>query len=94
MDERPLADLITSLRELTDEELMAHGFAVEGTFDEIDDPVLIGPDGVPVETWREGYPYERRITRDDPYFNIISDGWGEALKKAFHSLPAYSFGDT
>jgi putative proteasome-type protease len=34
------------------------------------------------------------MTRDDPYFNIISDGWGEALKKAFHSLPAYTFGAT
>ena len=35
--------------------------------------------------------HQRRITRDDPYFNIISDGWGEALKKAFNSLPDYTF---
>lgn len=35
----------------------------------------------------------RRITGDDPYFRTISSGWGEALKKAFLSLPAYSFGE-
>ena len=65
MTERHLTEIIASLRQLSDEELMASGFAVEGTFDEIDDPILIGPDGVPVETWREGYPYDRRITRDE-----------------------------
>jgi polyphosphate kinase 2 len=27
------------------------------------DPVLIGPDGRPVETWREGYPYDERMSR-------------------------------
>jgi len=34
----------------------------------------------------------RRITADDPYFQSISSGWGEALKNAFDSLPDYSFG--
>jgi polyphosphate kinase 2 len=58
-------DLIASLRDLSDEELLAHGFDVEGTFDEVDDPILIGPDGVPVETWREGYPYTSRIGREE-----------------------------
>jgi putative proteasome-type protease len=29
----------------------------------------------------------RRIGRDDPYFQTISLGWGEALKRAFDSLP-------
>ena len=33
--------------------------------------------------------HERRINADDPYFNAISSGWGEALKQAFHSLPDY-----
>ncbi|MHA6792083.1 polyphosphate kinase 2 [Pseudonocardia bannensis] len=28
-----------------------------------DDPVLIGPDGRPVDTWREGYPYPERMAR-------------------------------
>jgi polyphosphate kinase 2 len=31
--------------------------------DAVDDPVLIGPDGEPVETWREGYPYDERMSR-------------------------------
>jgi putative proteasome-type protease len=33
--------------------------------------------------------HERRITSDDPYFESISDGWSEALRSAFHSLPDY-----
>ena len=65
MSELHLADIIASLRDLSDEELMAQGFDVAGTFDEVDDPILIGPDGIPVETWREGYPYSSRMTRDD-----------------------------
>jgi putative proteasome-type protease len=35
--------------------------------------------------------FEKRITADDPYFRAISSSWGEALKKAFVSLPDYSF---
>ena len=31
--------------------------------DDDDDPILIGPDGCPVNTWREGYPYEERLAR-------------------------------
>lgn len=34
---------------------------------------------------------ERRIPFDDPYFNKISTGWGEALKEAFGSLPDFRF---
>ncbi|HKU30982.1 polyphosphate kinase 2 [Arthrobacter sp. NyZ413] len=29
-----------------------------------DDPVLLGPDGTPVDTWREDYPYAERMDRD------------------------------
>jgi len=29
----------------------------------------------------------RRISRDDPYYQSISNGWGNALKNAFDSLP-------
>jgi putative proteasome-type protease len=32
-----------------------------------------------------------RIERDDPYYRTISDGWGDALRTAFHSLPDYKF---
>ena len=60
-----IADLIASLQDLDDEELKLRGMTVEGTLDEVDDPVLIGPDGTPVDTWLEGYPYDERITRRD-----------------------------
>lgn len=32
-------------------------------------------------------PPVHRIEADDPYFRTISDGWGDALKRAFESLP-------
>lgn len=32
-----------------------------------------------------------RIEADDPYFGQISSGWGDALKKAFDSLPSFEF---
>jgi len=37
--------------------------AVDDTDD--DDPVLIGPDGRHIGTWREGYPYDARLTREE-----------------------------
>jgi polyphosphate kinase 2 len=30
-----------------------------------DDPVLLRRDGSPVDTWREGYPYDERLPRED-----------------------------
>lgn len=35
--------------------------------------------------------YQRRIKADDPYFQTISSGWGEALKTAMESLPGFVF---
>ena len=35
--------------------------------------------------------HEQRIDSGDVYFRSISAGWGDALKTAFHSLPAYRF---
>ncbi len=32
--------------------------------DDDDDPVLLWPDGRPVDTWREDYPYDERMPRD------------------------------
>ena len=32
---------------------------------------------------------ERRIEQDDAYYQLITTGWGEALKQAFYSLPDY-----
>ena len=34
---------------------------------------------------------ERRIEADDPYYQTITSGWGEALKIAFDSLPDFRF---
>ncbi len=34
--------------------------------------------------------HQHRVTHDDPYFEAISSGWGDALRSAFHSLPDYS----
>ena len=39
------------------------GFAVDDSDD--DDPVLLGPDGAHVDTWREGYPYSERLSRNE-----------------------------
>ncbi|HEV2638099.1 MAG TPA: polyphosphate kinase 2 [Actinocrinis sp.] len=33
--------------------------------DDDDDPILIGADGVPVNTWQENYPYQERLPRPD-----------------------------
>lgn len=33
----------------------------------------------------------RRIPPEDPYFKVISSGWGEALKEAFDKLPDFKF---
>ncbi|MET1755170.1 proteasome-type protease [Novosphingobium sp. RD2P27] len=35
--------------------------------------------------------HERRIDGGNRYFQTVSAGWGEALKKAFLSLPEYAF---
>ena len=60
-----LSDIIDALQDLSTEELVAHGLSATNTWDEIDDPVLIGRDGLPIETWREGYPYRERMERND-----------------------------
>ncbi len=35
--------------------------------------------------------HEHRVSAEDPYFDAISSGWGNALRSAFHSLPSYIF---
>lgn len=37
--------------------------------------------------------HEGRIQADDPYFQKISTGWGEALRRAFDSLPPFAIPD-
>jgi polyphosphate kinase 2 len=40
-----------------------HGYTVND--EEDDEPVLLDRDGNPVETWRERYPYDHRMPRDE-----------------------------
>jgi polyphosphate kinase 2 len=39
------------------------GFVLDSDNGDLDDPLLIGRDGRPLDTWREGYPYGERMTR-------------------------------
>ena len=57
VDDVDASDVLTgwSLIEQTD------GFEVDN--DMHDDPILVGPDGQPVTTWKENYPYQERMTR-------------------------------
>jgi polyphosphate kinase 2 len=72
--------IIDALRTMSPEEISERGYAVEGTFDEVDDPVLLGPDGLPMQTWREGYPYTERMTR--PEYEQVKRGLQIELLKA------------
>lgn len=38
--------------------------------------------------------HARRITADNPYFRSISEGWSEALRHAFESLPHYDMNES
>jgi polyphosphate kinase len=40
-----------------------HGYSVNDEDD--DDPVLLDRDGTPVDTWRERYPYDERMSHDE-----------------------------
>ncbi|WP_336711160.1 polyphosphate kinase 2 [Arthrobacter sp. USHLN218] len=51
-----------NLREFIDQ-LVDLGYEVHGSQGE--DPELINPGGSAVETWREDYPYEHRMTREE-----------------------------
>src|SRR5215210_6687539 len=43
--------------------LLPHGLRVVD--DDDDDPLLLRSDGSPVDTWREGYPYQERMSREE-----------------------------
>ena len=51
-----------NLREYIDS-LKSEGYTVRD--DQGDDPMLIRPDGSAVETWRENYPYDHLMSRND-----------------------------
>jgi polyphosphate kinase 2 len=39
--------------------------SLEADNEDLDDPILVGPDGQRVETWRENYPYDERLERPE-----------------------------
>ena len=43
--------------------LDSHAYRVHD--DDDDDPVLLDSNGIPVDTWRENYPYDERMSRDE-----------------------------
>ena len=55
-------DLAGDLAELSSGPVDVRDLVVEDTDD--DDPVLRFRDGRPVDTWRQGYPYETRLARE------------------------------
>jgi len=48
-----------------DTPLVEHLETLRVDSDDEDDPVLLRPDGSVVDTWREGYPYQERMTREE-----------------------------
>ena len=56
-------EAIAWLREYSVDELVARGLSVRGTFDEVDDPELLGPGSIVANSWREGHPYRDRLGR-------------------------------
>jgi polyphosphate kinase len=68
MDELPLASEVVPphMREAVHSSPLGEdldGLRVDS--DDEDDPVLLRADGSVVDTWREGYPYDERMTRDE-----------------------------
>ena len=57
-----MPDLAEQLAELK-ERYGAHDFVVEELDD--DDPILRSVDGTIVDTWRESYPYDERMSSDE-----------------------------
>jgi polyphosphate kinase 2 len=53
--------VLKDVREYIDR-LHIEGHAVDEGYD--DDPILIDPDGKAVDTWRENYPYDERLPRE------------------------------
>lgn len=57
--------IIDDLRQPGVSALLNRGFSVDGLLEEVDDARLARPGGVPLETWREHYPYDSLMARAD-----------------------------
>lgn len=74
-----------NLRETIDQ-LVAMGYTVRGGQDE--DPELINPGGLAVETWREGYPYDERISREEYELEELSGTGDVGVWHETYQVPA------
>ena len=57
-----MTPVLKDVREYIDR-LHIEGHTVDEDYD--DDPILIDPYGKAVDTWRENYPYEQRLSREE-----------------------------
>ncbi|MBW0017473.1 MAG: polyphosphate kinase 2 [Mycobacterium sp.] len=71
--------------DLDDLSMPDHGYTVNDEDD--DDPVLLDRDGNPIDTWRERYPYDHRMARDD-YERVKRQLQVELLKLQTHGRRA------
>ncbi|GAA1515681.1 polyphosphate kinase 2 [Sphaerisporangium rubeum] len=62
LDERPITDTQAAARR---SELLRAMPGIWVQDDDDDDPMLIRADGNPVDTWRQHYPYDRRLSREE-----------------------------
>ena len=83
--------------------ILVRGFEADMSFEDITKLMMVSFDSTLKANLSVGLPldlqlyrnndfaafHERRITSDDPYFESIADGWSQALRSAFHSLPDY-----
>jgi polyphosphate kinase 2 len=68
MEELPRASEVTppDMREAVGSSPLARHLAeLRVDYDDEDDPVLVRADGSIVDTWREGYPYQSRMSREE-----------------------------
>ena len=54
--------MLTDVREYIDR-LQIEGHSISEDYD--DDPFLVDPHGRAVDTWRENYPYDERMNREE-----------------------------
>lgn len=59
------SSIIDDLRRPGIKRLLDRGYSVDGLLEEVDDARLAGPDGVPLDTWRENYPYDELMPRSE-----------------------------
>lgn len=62
---RERTELIDDLRHPELTRLLKRGFSVDGSLHEVDDARLADKDGIALATWREHYPYDQLMHRDE-----------------------------